>query len=495
LRVSTRTLERTAGVIWLAVGVMLAVRGARMLEDASALGRVLALALGLAIGVLKGRYVLSRTARRNRRRIRRLAAPRAWNVFTWRFLVLIALMIALGKGMRELAEAGVWHWAPVAAVYLGIGAGLAVSALFYFRADPPPLRTRAEAGPAQGARPRGVVLVNLGTPEAATPGAVRRYLREFLSDPLVVEAPRWLWAFVLNVIVLPRRSGRVARAYASIWMDEGSPLLVHGRRLAQALRPLLDEGDELRLAMRYGAPSLPAVLDELEALACEELLVVPLFPQASRTTTGTIQAAAAAHLATRRAAPALAVLPPMYLDPGYISALAELACEAHGGAPPDFHVFSFHGLPEAYVAAGDPYLEHCRATSLALAAALGLARDAWEMVFQSRFGDEPWLQPYADEFVPALAARHARVQVTLPAFAADCLETLEEIGVGLRRDFRAAGGAELIVTPALNDHPTWVAALAARIRAHGRAGARRGDGPDELSAGPGRPPRAQWLRG
>jgi ferrochelatase len=213
--------------------------------------------------------------------------------------------------------------------------------------------------------------------------------------------------------------------------------------------------------MRYGNPPLKAGLEELRAQGCSSVLVVPLFPQYSNTTTGSIMAEVARITLSDRYAMRTAFVASCFDDEEYIDALARVAEESPAG---DFTVFSFHGIPESYVQAGDPYLEQCGRTAWLLAQRLGLARDEWEMVFQSQFGDEPWLQPYLDEYVCSLAGKYARVRVIAPSFAADCLETLEEIGVSLREDFELRGGQELIVVPALNSHPAWVQALGNMIR-------------------------------
>jgi ferrochelatase len=471
LTVSTRTLERIAGATWIAVGVMLAYRGAGLLErgrleqDATQVAVVLSIAIGLVIGCLKGWYVLRRTANRNIRRIRKLSAPKPWNVFSGTFVILILAMIGLGQ-LLKLGAGNGWFggFAGVSGIYFGIGAGLIVASLAYFLPRAPAMPTRRESAAPSGDAPIGVLLVNLGTPEAPTTPAVRRYLREFLSDPFVVEANRAVWAFVLNVIILPFRSGASAALYQKVWTPQGSPLLLNSQRLQSAVAARLGSGYRTVLAMRYGAPSLTAALDEFEAAGCEHVIVLPLFPQTSRTTTGTIHARLARLASRRRNAPTFAAVPSWATNEGYIAALAERIRETQGSDPVDHYVFSFHGLPEAYVKQGDPYLDQCTATAFALAEKLGLARAHWDIVFQSRFGDEPWLQPYADEFVPALAPTKPRVLVSTPGFAADCLETIEEIGLRLREDFLAAGGEELIVTPALNDHPLWVNAAVTLVR-------------------------------
>lgn len=471
MTVSSKLLTRLAAAVWLAAGGMLVWRGAAMLlvaredQGRSTPAILLAAALGLALGAAKGHYVLTKSARRNRRRIEALERPRPWSVFAPGFYPLVGLMIGFGLALRTAAEAG-WLGGHITAgsLYVGIGAALLASSLAYFSVDPPPLRTRREEAPEPLTGVRGVLLVNLGTPDAPEPGAVKRYLREFLSDPRVVEVPRLLWRVILECIILPRRSGQAAEAYSLVWMSEGSPLLVYGRRLEAALQETLGSGWRVVLAMRYGRPSIASGLEQLRQAGAEEITLVPLFPQFSNTTTGSVQAEVFRQLAGMRDAPALRVLPPYYDAPGYIDSIAVRVREHLDGQEVDQLVFSYHGLPEEYIKAGDPYLDHCTRTSFALAERLGLEREEWEMAFQSRFGDQPWLQPYLDELVPGLAPDAKRVAVVCPAFCADCLETLEEIGVRLRLDYEAAGGEELIVIPALNDHPRWVRAVAELVR-------------------------------
>ena len=291
-----------------------------------------------------------------------------------------------------------------------------------------------------------------------------RYLREFLSDPRVVRAPRLVWLPILNGIVIPRRRRRVAEDYARIWTEAGSPLLVHSRAAADALGSRLGRGFAVALGMRYGRPSLASALDELAAAGCGRIVAVPLFPQWSDTTNGTLEAALRRELARRRDAPALEVAAPPCDDPAYVEALARRIEEARGATPVDLHVLSFHGLPESYVRRGDPYRDQCQRTADALARRLGLERGGWELAFQSRFGPRPWLRPYLDELLAERAGTHPRALVAMPGFAADCLETLVEVGVGLRRAFLEAGGEELVVVPALNDSAPWIEALEGHVR-------------------------------
>ena len=464
-------LRAFAGLVWILVGAMLVGRSVPMMlaaiDQSGLVAVITTMVLGSALGAVKGRYVLSRTARRSRRRIEALETARIWQLFTAKTWLLVAGMIGLGVLLRAGAANDLYPWAPVAALYAGIGAAMAISSAAYFVKVPPPIVTRVEELPPASPRRPGVLVVNLGTPDDPTVTAVRRYLREFLDDPRVVEVPRWLWFLVLRGIILPLRARRSAQAYRRVWGPSGSPLLVNSQAFSAALSARLGPQWEVRLAMRYGNPSLAAGLAAMREAGCKEVTVASLFPQSSNTTTGTVQAEVARLASLRRDAPALRFVGPLYDDAGYIGALAERVREATADRPADFHVFSFHGIPESYVRGGDPYLSQCTATAAALARALALDRDRWEMVFQSRFGDEPWLQPYAAEFVPALAGRFRRVAITMPAFAADCLETIDEIGVELAAAFRAAGGEELVVVPALNDHPSWVEAIARRVEALG----------------------------
>jgi ferrochelatase len=313
--------------------------------------------------------------------------------------------------------------------------------------------------------PHGVLLVNLGTPDSASVGDVRRFLREFLSDPRVVELHPLLWKPLLNGVILPLRAPRSARLYASVWTPEGSPLLMHSRRQSSALAAELGDGWHVALGMRYGTPSLASALDELARAGCDRVVVCAAFPQYSNATTGTAWAAVSALAANRRAQPALASVPPFAADAGYVDALAARVRERIGAARVDHHVFSFHGLPAECARCGDPYPEQCRATATALARTLDLADGRWSLAYQSRFGRARWLEPDTETLVLGLARAGARrVAIAMPGFVCDCLETLEEIGLRLAESFHAAGGEELLVVPALNDHPAWIAALADLVR-------------------------------
>ncbi len=310
----------------------------------------------------------------------------------------------------------------------------------------------------------GVLLVNLGTPEAPTPAAVRRYLAEFLADQRVVELPRLFWLPLLYGLILPLRSRRVARNYASIWMPEGSPLAVYTRRQARALEQVL--GLPVVPAFRYGSPSIGSGLTALEEAGCEEILVLPLYPQFSATTTAAVFDAIAGHYGQRRRMPSQQWIGEYATSPGYIRALAD-SVRAHWeeAGRGQRLLMSFHGLPQRNVDLGDPYFDQCHATARALAAELELGQDDWAVAFQSRFGKQTWLQPYTEPLLCEWAAGGlAQVDVICPGFASDCLETLEEIQQEAAAAFRAAGGERLSYIPALNDTAAHIEALAALLR-------------------------------
>lgn len=309
-----------------------------------------------------------------------------------------------------------------------------------------------------------LLLVNLGTPEAPTARAVRRFLSEFLHDRRVVQLTRWLWCPLLHGLILPLRGPRVAHKYAEIWMDEGSPLAVHTRRLAAAMQARLP-GLRVAHAMRYGEPALGETLRELHAGGSQRVLVLPLYPQYSTTTTASV-ADVLAEVAKDRAAPRLRMVEQYATEPGVIAALADSVrayWAAHGRG--QRLLVSFHGIPQRLVDAGDPYADQCRATTAALAQALGLRDDQYVQCFQSRFGRETWLQPATDATLRSLAGTGVeRVDVLCPGFAVDCLETLEEIKLQNAGIFRAAGGDILSYIPCLNDAPAHADALAALAR-------------------------------
>ena len=311
----------------------------------------------------------------------------------------------------------------------------------------------------------GVLLANLGSPDAPTPAAVRRYLREFLGDRRVVDAPRLPWWLLLNLVILPRRSPRSAELYRRIWTSEGSPLVVFTRRLAAALQPelerRLDAAPMVDWGMRYGQPGLAAAFGRLRDAGCNRILFLPLFPQRSGTTTGACLDSLERALAGTSPPPELRRVEDYHDHPSYIRALAASVCQLwSGGEPPGHLLISFHGLPQRYVDAGDDYPERCQATARLLAAELGLAPEAWSLTYQSRFGREAWLEPATDRTLLKLARSGREVDVICPGFAADCLETLEEIAITGRESYQANGGRRFRHVPALNDRPEHVAALA-----------------------------------
>jgi len=310
----------------------------------------------------------------------------------------------------------------------------------------------------------GVLLVNLGSPAAPTAPALRKYLRQFLSDRRVVDLPRVFWWPLLNGIILPLRAPRSAELYRRVWTDKGPPLVSISRRQAALLRERLGDGFAVSIAMRYGEPSIDAGLRELESAGATRLVVVPMFPQFAEATVGSIRAEVPAALARIGSRLTAEFVEPFPVAPDYIDALAAQMIERADPAGVDHVVFSFHGLPQKQVDRGDPYRIQCEATARALAARLQLSPERWTLVFQSRFGPAPWLQPYADVAVPALAASAKHVLIACPGFTADCLETLDEIGNVLAETFRAAGGSELMLASCVNEHPLWIAALERLVR-------------------------------
>lgn len=330
----------------------------------------------------------------------------------------------------------------------------------------------APAGAETGRGDVAVVLVNLGTPAAPTTPAVRRYLGQFLSDPRVVEQPRWLWWPILHGVILRLRPARSARAYASIWTDAGSPLLVHSQALAQALDRRLQAQCAGRvrahLAMTYGEPALPRVIRRLVDDGIRRVLVLPLYPQYSATSTGAVFDALADTIKSLRWPPELRTIGDYHDQDAHVEALAR-SVERHRAAHARAErlLLSFHGIPQRCVEAGDPYAAQCRATAARLAARLGLDADALVVSFQSRVGREEWLKPYTDATLEDLARTGVRsIQVLCPGFAVDCLETLEEIAVENRERFLHAGGERYEYIPALNDSDDQIDALAVLVREH-----------------------------
>ncbi|MGY1408081.1 MULTISPECIES: ferrochelatase [unclassified Luteimonas] len=313
-----------------------------------------------------------------------------------------------------------------------------------------------------GATPdTAVILVNLGTPEAPTADAVKRYLGEFLGDPFVVQIPKLLWWPLLHGLILPLRSARVAKKYAEIWMDGGSPLAVHTRRLTAVLQPRLP-GVEVLYAMRYGGPALGPRLRELRAAGVRRVLVLPLYPQYSSTTTGTV----VALVERTGGAPATRTVKGYATDAGWVAAVADsIRAHWHAHGRGDRLLFSFHGLPQRLVDGGDPYAAQCEASVAEIARVLELAPTDYVQTYQSRFGRERWLGPATDDTLRALAGSGVgRVDVVCPGFAADCLETLEEIALENAKLFQDAGGQALRYIPCLNDAPSHADALVALVQ-------------------------------
>lgn len=335
----------------------------------------------------------------------------------------------------------------------------------------------------------GVLVVNLGTPDAPESAPVRRYLAEFLADPRVLDInPVGRWA-LLNLIILPTRPKQSAEAYAKVWGPDGSPLLVFGHALVDGLADALPDC-EVVLAMRYGSPSIEAGLDALREKGCDRIIIFPLYPQYAASSTGSTLEEVYRIAGSRWNTPSLAVVPPYYDDDGFIASFAAIGRPALDDQQPDHVLMSFHGLPERHMRKSDETGQHCLqaadccaeityanrncyraqcfATARKLADALGLGDDDYTVCFQSRLGRTPWIRPYTDQVIEDLAQKGIRsLAVLCPAFTADCLETLEEIGMRAVEDFTARGGEDLRLVPSLNAHPRWVEAAADLIRRTG----------------------------
>lgn len=320
----------------------------------------------------------------------------------------------------------------------------------------------------------GVILINLGSPEEPTKRGVARFLREFLADGRVVEIPRLIWWLLLNGLVIPLRAKRVAEAYRSIWLPEGSPLAVYTRGLAEKVHASLETDDSCKVkadgsskvkkvtwAMTYGGPSIATRIVELSAEGMDKILLIPLFPQYSSTTTGAVYDSVANLIKRERNVPDVYIVKDYHQHPAYIEALAQCTeehWEKYGRN--DRLLMSFHGIPEDYAAKGDPYPEHCQNTANALAKRLNLKESNWKISYQSRFGRQRWLQPYTSKTLQEWGEQGLPgVDVICPAFSADCLETLEEIDVENRDFFIDAGGKSFSMIPCLNIHPAHVALM------------------------------------
>jgi len=333
----------------------------------------------------------------------------------------------------------------------------------------------------------GALLLNLGTPNSPSVSDVRRYLREFLSDPRVIDIPaaaRWL---LLNLVILPFRPKKSAAAYAKIWTADGSPLLNHSRALTAAVARELGPDWVVELGMRYGQPSIASALDRLREAQVSRLVVLPLFPQYSEAATGSALAKVDEQMQRIGYVPALATLPAFYDSPAFTRPVANAAEEALRSFAADFVLFSYHGLPERQVRAADPSRAHCLAsedccasildanrncyraqcfaTTRAVAQILALEPERHATAFQSRLGRTPWIQPFTDHILVELAARGIkRLAVICPSFTADCLETLEEIGIRAAAQWRDLCGGQLLLIPAVNSRPDWIRSVASMLR-------------------------------
>jgi ferrochelatase len=312
----------------------------------------------------------------------------------------------------------------------------------------------------------GVILLQLGTPAAPTTPALRRYLAEFLWDRRVIDLPRAVWWPILNLIVLRTRPRKSAHMYGQVWTPAGSPLAVTTAKQAAGLeRALADAGRPVRVVvgMRYGEPSIAGALATLTREGITRILAFPMYPQYAGATTGSSLERLYLEAGRLRVVPSIRVVPPYFADAHYVDALATVTRRALATLEPraDRILASFHGLPKRYVTEGDPYAEHCRATVAALIDALGPASAPVSLTFQSRFGREEWLTPYTDLTLEELGRTGARVAVLCPGFTADCLETIEEIGLRGAKQFRDAGGTTFLRVECLNDDPSWIAGMAA----------------------------------
>lgn len=333
----------------------------------------------------------------------------------------------------------------------------------------------------------GVLLINLGTPDATDTASVRRYLREFLHDPKVVDLNPVGRFLLVEGIILPTRPSKSAEAYRKIWMPEGSPLRVHSVALQQAIQAQLGDGVPVELGMQYGNPSIASALEKLQARGVDRVLAAPLFPQYATSSTASSMERVFRKVMAMWAKPAVAELPPFYDDPRFLDAFATVARPHLDALKPDHVLFSYHGLPERHLRRSDVsgnhclqsasccdaiternrycYRAQCYATTRGLASRLGLAPEQHSVSFQSRLGRTPWITPHTDVVLPELAKKGVkRVAVLCPAFVADCLETLEEIGIRAREDFKAHGGEELALVPSLNAEPAWVQGLTSMLR-------------------------------
>ena len=317
----------------------------------------------------------------------------------------------------------------------------------------------------------GILLIQLGTPDAPTKPALKRYLRQFLSDRRVIEVPRFLWWFILNLFILPTRPKKSAEKYARIWdAKTGSPLLHYTRRQTELLQAAMP-GVPVRFGMMIGNPPLASVVNEMIAQGVDRMIALPMFPQYSATTSAAATDVLFKALMAVRRVPAVRVVPPYYRHPAYLDAMAAVVRDElkRLAWEPDHFIYSFHGIPQSYAQKGDPYATHVVRTTRGLQERLKFPRERWNQTYQSLFGREEWLKPYTDDTLTKLAKSGvARVFVMLPGFTADCLETIDEIGHESREIFLAAGGEELHQCRCLNDHPAWIAAMKAILLEEGQ---------------------------
>ena len=334
----------------------------------------------------------------------------------------------------------------------------------------------------------GLLLCNVGSPDAPTTRAVHRYLKQFLSDPRVMDLPAWRRWWLLNAIILPFRSPRSARAYQKIWTEGGSPLLVHTQELKEKLGETLPD-IFIEIGMRYGHPSIAAGLKRLKERGVGHIILFPLYPQYSVAATGSTLQEAFRTLSNQWNLPAVSVIPPFFREPGFIQAYAIVAREALKNAPFDHFLFSFHGLPERHLVKSEVspghclqlpkccetmnekntfcYRAQCVATAQAIATTLGLSDDQYSVSFQSRLGKYPWIQPYTDQLIPQLIqAGKKRLVIMRPSFVSDCLETLEEMGMREKERARQSGGGSYQLIPCLNSHPAWIQTIGQWVRNH-----------------------------